>query len=132
MRMKHRLFYSIVCGLAGLFIVGPCAAQNTSKWNFGLGAGFTSPVQSSSDRLDTGFNITAGAGYSLVPALGLRAEFGFDHLGINSSVLSAAGASSGSTRIYSATLNPVLHFNPHGRYDLYAIGGGGFYRRTVE
>ena len=29
-------------------------------------------------------------------------------------------------------MNPIIHFNPRGRFDAYAIGGGGYYRRTVE
>jgi len=51
---------------------------------------------------------------------------------LSGSALSAAGAPAGSTRIYSLTLCPIFRFNPRGRFDAYAIGGGGYYRRTIE
>ena len=73
-----------------------------------------------------GFNITGGAGYNLVPRLGVLGEFGYNQLGLSGS-LSAAGAPAGSTRIYSLTLSPIFRFNPRGRFDAYAIGGGGYY-----
>ena len=38
----------------------------------------------------------------------------------------------GDARIYSVTLNPIVHFNPRGRFDAYVIGGGGYYRRSVD
>src|SRR5690242_4041083 len=129
--MNRRALYTIACA-AALLAVRPAAAQNTNKFNFNIGAGFTEPVKYSDSRLDTGFNITAGAGYNFVPHLGVVGEFGFNHLGLSSAALSAAGVPGGSTRIYSLTLNPIVHFNPRGRMDAYIIGGGGFYRRTVE
>jgi len=34
--------------------------------------------------------------------------------------------------IFSATLDPVVHLNPHGHVDLYLIGGGGFYHQYED
>jgi hypothetical protein len=34
--------------------------------------------------------------------------------------------------VFSATVNPILHLTPRGRFDLYLIGGGGLYRRTQQ
>jgi opacity protein-like surface antigen len=107
-------------------------AQNTNRFTFHLGGGFTEPVRYSSDRLDRGLNITAGAGINLAPRFGVVGEFGFHHLGLSSAALAAAGVPDGNARIYSLTANPVVRWNPGGRFDAYAIGGGGFYRRTVD
>ena len=42
------------------------------------------------------------------------------------------GVPDGEARLYSLTLNPIVHLNPHGNFDAYIIGGGGYYHRTVE
>jgi opacity protein-like surface antigen len=99
---------------------------------FKAGGGFTQPVRYTDGRLNTGFNIGAGVGVNFVPWLGIMGEFGFNDLNLSSTALSAAGVPGGSTRIYSVTANPVVRFNPRGRFDAYLTGGGGFYRRTVE
>ncbi len=122
-----------LCGLAALALAWPCAAQTTTpRYTFNIGGGFSEPVRDTDGRLDTGFNIVAGGGINLAPYLGVMAEFGYNHLGLSSAALNAAGVPAGATRIYSVTLDPIVHFNPHGRFDAYVIGGGGFYRRTVE
>src|ERR1041385_367460 len=121
-----------IASLAGLALASACFAQNTSKFAFSVGGGFSEPLKYSDGRFDTGFNIGAGAGYNFHPNFGLMTEFGFNHLGVNSNVLNAVGAPDGSGRIYSLTLDPIVHFNPKGKFDAYVIGGGGYYRRTVE
>ncbi len=83
-------------------------------------------------RLDPGFNVTANAGVNVTPHFGLLGEFGFNDLGLSSAALGAAGVPDGTTRIYSLTAEPIFRFNPRGRFDAYVIGGGGFYRRTIE
>ncbi len=130
--MNRRILSTIACGLAGVFLALPCSAQNTSRFNFHLGGGFTEPVRYTDGRLDTGFNLSAGAGINLDPHLGVMAEFGYNHLGINSTILGAVGVPGGSARIYNVGLAPIFRFNPRGRYDFYVVGGGGYYRRTLE
>lgn len=121
-----------VASLAGLAFASACFAQNTSKFAFSAGGGFTEPVRYSDGRFDPGFNLGAGAGYNFHPNFGLMTEFSFNHLGVSSGILNAAGVPDGSGRIYSLTLDPIVHFHPKGKFDAYAIGGGGYYRRTVE
>jgi len=118
------------CGTFALLTALPSMAQN-NKFTFNIGGGFTEPVRNYG-RFDTGFNITAGAGVNLTPNFGLIGEFGFNNLGLTRQALSLAGVPDGSTRIYSLTLNPIVHLNPRGRFDAYVVGGGGYYRRTVE
>jgi len=121
----------LLCGLFSLTLAASLTAQN-NRFIWQVGGGFTEPVGMSNRRLDRGFNVTGGAGVNLSSHVGLMGEFGFNRLGVASSVLSAAGIPAGSTRIYSITANPVVRFNPEGRADFYITGGGGYYRRTVE
>lgn len=110
----------------------PAAAQNTDRLTFHIGGGFTEPVRYTDGRLDTGLNVTGGAGINLAPRIGIVGEFGYNHLGLSGAALAAAGIPNGSTRIYSLTANPIIRLNPRGRLDAYLIGGGGYYRRTIE
>jgi hypothetical protein len=118
--------------LAGLLAALPLAAQNFNRFTFDIGGGFTSPVVHTDGRLNTGFNIMGGAGFNFSPSFGVLGEFGFNHLDLSNSTLNAAGVPAGSARIYSLTLDPVIRFNPRGRASAYIVGGGGYYRRTVE
>ena len=118
--------------LAGVLLARPSVAQNPNRFAFNIGGGFTEPVRYTDGRLDTGFNINAGAGVNLVPHLGVMAEFGFNHLSLSTATLAANAVPDGTARILSLTLNPIVHLNPRGRFDAYFIGGGGYYRRTVE
>ncbi len=130
--MKQIIAHTIACCVGGLLLALPSAAQNTSKFTFDLGGGFTEPVRHTDNRLDTGFNFTVGAGLNFTPHFGFIGEFGYNQLGVSSSVLQNEGVPNGTGRIYSLTLNPIVHFNPRGRFDTYIVGGGGYYRRTVE
>src|SRR5579862_2567754 len=130
--MKQTIAHTIACCVGALLLALPSAAQNTSKFTFDLGGGFTEPVRHTENRLDTGFNFTVGAGLNFTPNFGFIGEFGYNQLGVSSNVLQSEGVPNGSGRIYSLTLNPIVHFNPRGRFDTYLVGGGGYYRRTVE
>ncbi|MGE5645383.1 MAG: outer membrane beta-barrel protein [Acidobacteriota bacterium] len=108
------------------------AAQDTSRLIIEGGGGFSQPVGNSGGRFNTGFNLQAGAGVNLFSRLGVLGEFGYNEFGLTDGALAAAGVPGGTGRIYSVTLNPVFRFNPHGRFDAYLMGGGGYYRRTIE
>jgi opacity protein-like surface antigen len=129
--MNRKIFIGTICCAAGLVLAQPSVAQTTNKFTFNVGAGFTEPVRNYG-RLDVGFNFVAAGGANLTPHFGVLAEFGYNQLGVTSRALSVIGAPDGASRIYSVTLNPIVHFNPHGRFDAYVVGGGGFYRRTIE
>lgn len=131
--MINRSVFSLTaCCAAGVLFAGAAAAQNTSRLALKAGGGFTEPVRETDGRLKTGFNVGAGAGYNFTPYVGVMAEFDFNRLGLSDRSLALAGVPDGNGRIYSVTLNPIVHFNPRGRFDVYATGGGGFYRRTIE
>ena len=130
--MQAKGFRSTLCLLAALSFAGTAGAQNTSKFAFNVGGGFTEPVVHADGRANTGFNITAGAGINFAPQFGISAEFGYNRLNLSNSVLSAVGVPGGNAHIYSVTLEPTVHLNAHGRFGAYLIGGGGFYRRTID
>lgn len=111
-------------------LVGPSFGQ--SLISFSVGGGPTVPAKHVGSRLNNGFNLTAGVGVHPVRNFGVMAEFGFSRLGINQTQLNNIGVPDGSARIYSVTLNPMIHLVPKGPFDAYIIGGGGYYRRTIE
>jgi opacity protein-like surface antigen len=117
-------FLAVSAGVAG--------AQNMEKFAFNVGGGFTEPVIHTEDRAKTGFNITAGAGYKFVPQFGISAEFGYNRLNLSDNILTRAGVPGGNAHIYSVTLQPIVHFNPKGRFGAFLTGGGGYYRRTID
>ena len=119
-----RVLPVVGCAL-GFLLAGTSFAQNTGKLAFTVGGGFTEPVVHSDGRFDPGFNVGGGVGYNFLPNLGVMADFGFNHLGVSSATLNSIGVPAGSGRVYSLTLDPIVHFNPHGKFDAYVIGGGG-------
>jgi len=122
-----------LCLAAALVCALPLLGQNPDKRIFfTAGAGPSAPVSYTSDRLNTGFNLTGGVGVKLTPYVSLLGEFSFNRMGVTDAALAALSVPNGSARMYSLTASPMIHFNPSGRADPYVIAGGGFFRRTVE
>jgi len=104
----------------------------TSRFTANIGGGFSEPVQGIGSRLNTGWNITGGAGVNVRPRLSLLGEFLLNDSGINKTALQQINAPNGSTRIWAFTAAPRLQLTQNGRANFYVIGGGGVYHRTVE
>ena len=49
-------------------------------------------------------------------------------MGVNRATLNALSFPNGSVKIWSATLNPVVHLVPRSPVDVYITGGYGFYQ----
>jgi hypothetical protein len=98
-----------------------------------VGGGPSVPLNPIASRIDTGWNVSAGAGVTGRQA-GILLNFIYNENAINQGVLNQIGAPNGSTRIWGFTLDPVVHLNPRreGSVDFYITGGGGIYHRTVE
>ena len=94
--MNRRILFTF---LARVLFAGTSFAQNPSRFAFNISGGFTEPVGGTDGRVNTGFNINAGAGVNIVPHFGLMAEFGFNHFGLSSSTLAANGVLDGSARL---------------------------------
>jgi Outer membrane protein beta-barrel domain len=118
---------ALASGLALVLLMGPMQAQENHGFTFDMGAGFTNPLGTGGRSLDNGWNIQAGAGYNFIPHVGAMLDFGFNNMGVNSATLGNLGYSGGTLRVFSATVDPIFHLNPHGHVDVYVTGGGGFY-----
>lgn len=125
--MKKLVLFGIFAGLTA-----PLGAQEFPRFTFNAGAGFTTPVGNTGSSLDTGYNIRAGAGYNFLPWVGANLDFGFDNMGINSGTLSGYGAGGGTVRVFSLTLDPIIHLTPRSRVDVYLTGGGGYFHEQTQ
>lgn len=115
--------------LTCLFITLPASAQ---KYNFNIGAGPGFPLGMTGDFASTSYNFVAGAGPNLLPHLKMNAEFMFQGLPIHQSIVDQIGVSKVKGRLYSLTGNFIVGHSIGGGKSAYLIGGGGWYRRTVE
>ncbi len=122
---------SFMAGI-GLIAVGVLNAQETPRFSFNVGGGFTEPVGNTGTQLDTGWNVQAGAGYNFNPYLGAMIQFSDSRFNVNGATLNSLGFPGGNVNLSSFTLDPVIHTNPRGPVDVYFIGGGGLYHWRQE
>jgi hypothetical protein len=116
-----------------LLFAGLLSAQETPRFAFNIGGGFTQPVGATARQLDDhGWNVQAGAGVNFSQYVGLMLQLDYNRLGINSGTLNTVGFPGGDVNVFSATLDPIVHLTPRGHFDIYLIGGGGLYHRTQE
>lgn len=116
-----------------LAFVTSAAAQNLGRFTFNVGGGVTPLTGSLADRLSTGWHFQVGGGYNFTPMFGLNLEYQYNGLGVKSAVLRQLQVPDGNARIWSVTLNPVIRFgSEESRVLPYIIGGGGYYKRTVD
>jgi hypothetical protein len=109
----------------------PACAQ-TSRYNFNGGAGPGFPVSTASDFVHTSYNLVGGGGVNLHPHLKAIAEFMFQGLPVNQSIIDQLGVSNVKGRLYALSGNLMAGTSIGGRWSAYGIGGGGWYRRTLE
>jgi hypothetical protein len=114
-----------------LLTIAPAFAQFSHFTGF-IGGGFTQPVNPIARRLDTGWNIAAGAGVNATHHVGLMLDFNFNEMPVNNTFLAQVQAPDGHVRTWGITLDPVFHVTQEGPVDMYVTGGGGIYHRTVE
>lgn len=116
-----RLMSRAALALAAILFIAPALHAQTS---FSVAAGATVPIGSTSDGLNTGYNVTAALGIKppLAP-LGVRIDGMFNSL-------EGKAAGSGSLRILAGTVNATLSGAalPMG----YLIGGLGMYNSSVS
>jgi hypothetical protein len=116
-----------------LFIYGlltlPSSAQG---FNFNIGGGPGFPLGTTSDFAHTSYNFVVGGGPNLVPHVKLNGEFMFHGLPVQQNIINQLGFSDVKGRLYSLTGNLIVGHSIGGRKNAYLIGGGGWYRRTIE
>ncbi len=125
--MKNIVWCGILMGVTGTLF-----AQETPRFSVSAGAGFSTPVGRTANKLDTGWNVRGGAGVNLSSHVGVMVDVGYDSLGIASPVLNNLGFGGGTLSIFSATLNPIVHLLPRSSTDIYLTGGGGYFRQRQD
>ena len=118
-------------GIMGLL---SASAQETPHFTFDIGGGYTTPVgQHGPPALMTGMERgRQGAGFNFSSVLGAKIDLGFSSMGINDNTLANIGVPGGDVRVFSATVDPVVHLTPHHHLDLYLTGGGGLFHIYQE
>jgi hypothetical protein len=105
--MKEIASIVTICGLAAL----PGLAQ-TSRFTGQIGGGFTNPLGNLGARLDSGWNVTAGAGVNANSHLGLMLDFNFNNFGITRTELNRLQVPDGSTPLVSLASHRARLPNP--------------------
>jgi Outer membrane protein beta-barrel domain len=108
----------------------PAFAQ--ARYNFNVGAGPGFPLSTASDFVKTSFNLNAGGGINLNPHLKLIGEFMYEGLPVKQSVIDELDVSDVTGKLYVVS-GSVMGGTSIGRgRSIYAIGGGGWYHRTLD
>jgi opacity protein-like surface antigen len=127
--MKRTSIFLLLTGLGA----GALSAQESPRFTFDVGAGFTESVGSTRSVLDkTGYNVDAGAGINIKHGLGVKLDLGYNYFGINGATLGAVGVPGGDVSMFTALINPVYHVGGIHHLDLYVTGGGGLFRQNQE
>jgi hypothetical protein len=98
---------------------------------FHIGGGPTLTTNHLNNYVKNGFNFTGGGGIRAWRGVELLGEFNYNELGVQDQVIQTLQVPDGNARIYSVTGNLRFPLST-GRVRPYVIGGGGWYRRTVE
>jgi hypothetical protein len=121
---QARVWILIACA----FLVQPASAQG---YNFNIGGGPGFPLSRTGDFAGTSYNFVAGAGPNLRAHVKFVGEFMFHGLPVRQSVVDQLDLPSAKGRFYSFTGN-IMVGTGTSQKSVYLIGGGGWYRRTVE
>ena len=106
-------------------------AQDGVQPVFFFGGGPSITTNHLSTYVKNGYHFTGGGGVRAGRGIELLGEFNYNELGVQDDVLTSLQVPDGNARIYSVTGNIKFPFST-GRVRPYVIGGGGWYRRTVE
>src|SRR5579862_4427382 len=126
--MLARRFSIVFIFIYGLLTL-PLSAQG---FNFNIGAGPGFPLGTTSDYAHTSYNFVVGGGPNLVPHVKLNSEFMFEGLPIHDNIIQQYDFSDIKGRLYSLTGNVIVGSSIGAGKGVYLIGGGGWYRRTIE
>ncbi len=127
--MSRRILF---CFLVGVLGVTSATAQQFKRFNFNVGGGFDFPLTDMAKFTQHSYQGTVGGGVNLNRLFGVNAEYMYDNLSFKDSVINGQSLPDASGRVQSATLNVIFNVPTHGKWGLYAIGGGGWYQRSVD
>jgi hypothetical protein len=113
-----------------IFLLALPACAQSFNLNFGGGPGF--PLGTTADFVHNSYNLVAGGGLNLHPHIKTNAEFMFQGIPVHQDIIQKAGVSNIKGRLYALTGNLMVGTSIGGKKGAYLIGGGGWYRRTLE
>jgi hypothetical protein len=124
--------------------------DGSAKYSFYVGGGFTMPTSDMGQALSTSYNIQAGGGRNFNKKFGVMAQFDWDNFGIQTATLNnlltiyngpplffqdqngnPLSQISGTSHVWSFSLNPIYNFYNSDNKGAYVIGGAGFYHKTA-
>lgn len=119
--------------------------DGSNKWTFAAGAGFTAPVGITHKYLGPSYDLQLGGGRNFNKTYGLLLEFDFHNFGMPEQALNnqlavyqaydpSAGYTSlsGTSHVWSFTLDPIIHYYTSDKFGAYVIGGAGFYHKVAN
>lgn len=129
--MRKRILYLLAfCGLG--IAASAQTTQNFNRFNFNVGGGLGGALGDVGKFTDKSYHGVAGGGVNFSRRFGLKAEYMYYNLSFQDSVKLQQSLPDATGHLHSATLNAFLNFPLQGKLGVYAIGGAGWYQRTVE
>jgi len=125
---KRIPFLLALCGLG----IAAASAQDLNRFNFNVGGGFGGALGDVGKFTGRSYHGVAGGGMNLSRAFGFKAEYMYFNLGFKDSVKAQPTLSDATGHLQSATLNAFFNIPLQDKLGVYAIGGGGWYQRTVD
>ena len=125
---KRILFLLAFYGLG----IAASSAQSFNRFNFNVGGGFGGALGDVGEFTGTSYHGVAGGGVNLSRAFGFKAEYMYFNLGFKDSVKAGQSLPDATGNLQSATLNLFFSHSLQGRLAVYAIGGAGWYQRSVD
>lgn len=123
--MKKALLFCLLFGVS-------VAAQDFHKWNANVGGGASFGTGDAGDRVNTGYNFTAGGGLNFSKRFGVEVDYVFNGFSLSNRALQAAAAPNGYAHVWGFSANPVYTFAPDRKLGGYVLGGYGVFTRTVN
>lgn len=129
--MRKRILCLLAfCGLG--IAVSAQTTQNFNRFNFNAGGGLGGALGDVGKFTGKSYHGVAGGGVNFSRRFGLKAEYMYYNLSFQDSVKLQQSLPDATGHLHSATLNAFLNFPLQGKVGVYAIGGAGWYQRTVE
>jgi Outer membrane protein beta-barrel domain len=127
-------------------------SDGSNKLTVALGGGFAVPTGNSRNVFTAGYGLKAGVGYNFSKKFGVMAEVGYDHFGLQGSVITAQqnyynslniidpntgtladfSGLDANAHVWSITLDPIYTFYQGESLGAYVIGGGGYYHKAIN
>ena len=140
--MKKLLFGASLVTLVALAAATPARAQGDGPVHFNIGGGFTMPVSDVGERFGTGGGFNAGVTFEPSQTFGIQFEYSFNSLAGNETMIPVSITPGGPVDrqalieshhdMHYLTFNGILKTPGDAVLKPYAIGGGGWYYRSVS